>query len=317
MSTSWRDLTSKSDIFYQNLPLFNRKGALEDNYSFKLTAKPKNGKYTFSANHTNGERGKVEFSGSETYSRYHDTELGYKINNKPGVELTAKFTDKLIPVSGSSFTLSLSAVEREERASLQFKYAANSLHALFGVSVPLTHQVFNLPVHNEENKQHNKLVQAEVVYRLHENRDYYFGIDATYQLPNENETPKYDVRGVLANKTGNFEGGVFIRRSDDREASQFGSYVTAETENLTLSSNFAYRHHKKEFHLDNFVSFPGSHKENRYLLGIQVSPKTSLSLGVERNIDSNTKISFAYAYIISKEENNKRSALRVNVELSN
>lgn len=43
MSYSWKDLCSKSDVYYNTLPLFNKKKQLEDNYSFKFTAKPSNG----------------------------------------------------------------------------------------------------------------------------------------------------------------------------------------------------------------------------------------------------------------------------------
>jgi len=290
---------------------------LEDNYSFKFTAKPSNGKFSLSANHTNGSRGKVEFSANETYTNYYNTELGYKINNKPGVELTAKLTDNLIPLEGASLNLNLNAVEKEERATVQFKYANKTLNLSVGASVPLPHRLFNIPVQDNDNVNYNKVLSSEIVYRLSESRDYYFGIDASYKLPNENETPKYDVRGVLATKSSNYEGGVFIRRSVDKDNStQVGAYSTSETGDLTISSHLAYERTRNEFNLDNFVSFPGS-DGNTYLLGVQVSPKTSVSFGIERNISSNTKVSFAYAYILSKEENLKRTAFRVGVELSN
>jgi hypothetical protein len=316
MSHTWKDLTSKSDNFFNTLPLFNKKGSLEDNYSFKYTAKPSNGKFSLSANHTNGSIGKVEFSGSGTYTNYYNTELGYKINNKPGVELTAKLTDDLIPLSGSSFHLHLNAIEKEERAILHFKYAANALNLVLGASIPLPHRLFNLPVEEGDDVNHNKTVSTEILYKVCESGDYYVGLDATYKLPNENETPRYDVKGVVATKSSNYEGGFFFRKSVDKENStQFGGYSTSETEHLTISSHFAYVRNKNEFSLDNFVSFP-SHGSN-HLLGLQVSgKKTSLSFGIERNIDSNTKISFAYAYLISQTVD-KRSAVRFNLELSN
>lgn len=317
MSFSWKDLTSKSDNFYSSLPIFNKSGALEDNYSFKFTAKPTNGKYSLSANHTNGSRGKVEFSASETYANYYNTELGYKISNKPGVELTAKVTDELVPLKGSSVHLHLNAVEKEERATLHFKFANKQLNISLGASTPLPHKLFNLPVSKEEEETYNKTLSSEIVYRCCEDRDYYFGIDGTYKLPNENETPKFDVRGVVATKSDNYEGGVFVRRTVDKKTStKVGAYSTSKTDNLTLSSHLIFDRTANEFQLDNFVSFPGSNESN-LLLGVQVFPKTSLSFGYERNLDSNTKLSFAYAYIISKEENLKKSALRVGVELSN
>lgn len=315
MAYSWRDLVGKSDTFSNVLPLFNKKGSLEDNYSFKFTAKPKNGKYSLLANHTNGARGRVEFSASETYTNYYNTELGYKINNKPGVELSAKLTDKLVPLEGSSLSLTISSEERQEKASLSFNYANNVVNATVGVSIPLPQRVFNLQVQNDDNVVQNKSVSTELVYGFA--RDYFFGVAGTYKLPNEGEQPKYDVRALVAQKNTNFEGGVYARKSVDKEtSSQLGSYVTVETDNLTLSSNFDYEFNKNQFRLDNFVSLPGQNGQ-RYLLGYQVFPQTSLSFGVEKVLDSTTKISFAYAYVISKEESVKRSAFRVGIELTN
>lgn len=314
MSYSWRDLTSKSDVFYNNLPVFNRKGALEDNYTFKLTAKPENGKYTLSATHLNGERGKVEFSGTQTLTKYHNTELGYKISNRPGVELTTKLTDSLLTVKGLSLNLNLTSAEREERATLQFRYSNNVINSVFGVSIPLPQRVFNLPVQKESTETYNKTLNAEVLYRATE-CNYYVGVDATYKLPNEGETPKYDVRGVIANKNSNFEGGAYARRSVDKETSTtLGSFASVDSGDVTISSNFSIETVKKEFHLDNFASF--KQDGNRYLFGVQVFPKTAVSFGVERAIDSRTKLSFAYAYVISKEENIKKNAVRVGVELT-
>jgi len=316
--TSWRDLTSKSDIFYNNLPLFNKKGALEDNYSFKLNAKPKNGKYSFSANHTNGERGKVEFSGSETYTKYHDTELGYKINNRPGVELSAKLTESLLTVNGLSLTLNLTAAEKEERASFKLNYASRHLSSVFGVSIPLPHRVFNLPVNKEGDEKHNKTVNAEVLYNFDKEHNYFVGVDGTYKLPNEGEEPKYDVRGVIANRNSDFEGGLYVRRSTGSEkekSSIVGAYSTVKgRDDVTISSNFSVETNKKEFNLDNFASFKSG--DNTYLLGVQVFPKTTVSFGLERAIDKNTKLSFAYAYVISREENIKSNAVRFGVELT-
>lgn len=314
MSYSWRDLTSKSDVFYNNLPVFNRKGSLEDNYSFKLNAKPENGKYTLSATHLNGERGKVEFSGTQTLTKYHNTELGYKISNRPGVELTAKLTDSLLTVKGLSLNLNLTSAEREERATLQFRYTTNVLNSVFGVSIPLPQRVFNLPVQKESTETYNKTVNAEVLYRATE-CNYYVGVDATYKLPNEGETPKYDVRGVIANKNNNFEGGAYARRSVDKETSvTVGSFASVDSGDVTISSNFSYETVKKEFHLDNFVSL--KQDGNRYLFGVQVFPKTAVSFGVERALDSRTKLSFAYAYVVSKEENVKKNAVRVGIEFT-
>jgi len=197
-------------------------------------------------------------------------------------------------------------------------YASRHLSSVFGVSIPLPHRVFNLPVNKEGDEKHNKTVNAEVLYNFDKEHNYFVGVDGTYKLPNEGEEPKYDVRGVIANRNSDFEGGLYVRRSTGSEkekSSIVGAYSTVKgRDDVTISSNFSVETNKKEFNLDNFASFKSG--DNTYLLGVQVFPKTTVSFGLERAIDKNTKLSFAYAYVISREENIKSNAVRFGVELT-
>jgi len=221
----------------------------------------------------------------------------------------------LVPLKGSSVSLSLGAQERDEKASLSFSYVNETVNGLISFSLPLSRKVFNLQVEGDEaSTPLNKTINAEALVRASPTRDYYFGFSGSYKLPNDGELPKYNVRGLLANKNSSFEGGLYINKSSDKENSTLiGSFASAETSNVTVSSNFSYDLEKREFQLDNFVLFPGSSDSN-YLLGLQVNKKkSSFSFGVEKNLDKNTKLSFAYAYLLNQEI--KSSAIRVGVEL--
>jgi len=304
-------------FFYNNLPLFNKKDSLEDNYSFKFTSSPSNAKFSFSANHTNGKRGKLEFAASETLTKYYNTELGYKVNSKPGVELSAKLTDSLIPLNGAGLTLKLAAEEREETASVTLSHVCKHKNLSLTLSHPLPTRAFNLSVSKEEEKTFHNTVSGELVVKVSQNRNYFVGLQGKYKVPIE-EKGGYEVKAVLANKGDNFEGGVYAGKSVDKESyTKMGAWASTQTGDVSLASNFSYDFLNKKYVLDNFASFPGSEGTN-YLLGLQVFPKTSLSFGVQRSLGKSTKFTVAYSSVIGQtEENFKRSGLRFGVELTN
>lgn len=259
----------------------------------------------------------MEFGASETLSKYYNTELGYKIHSKPGIELSAKVTDDLLPVKGANLNLKVAAEEREETASLSLSHVCEHKNVSVTFSLPLPKRVFNLEVEKLEEKTQHRTVSGELLWRVSQNRDYYLGIQGKYKLPVE-EKGGYELKGVIANKSSDFEGGAYASKVVGSDSStRYGAWISTEAESVALTSHFSFESTKNEYTLDNFASFRADNNTN-FLVGLQVFPQTSLSFGVERSLGKSTKFSVAYATLISKsDENSKRSGLRFGVELSN
>jgi hypothetical protein len=259
----------------------------------------------------------LEFGATETYTNYYNTELGYKITSKPGVELSAKLNDSLLPVKGASLNLKVAAEEREETASLSLSHVCDIKNASITLSMPLPTRVFNLSVANVEEKTQNRTVSGELLWRVSQDRNYYLGFQGKYKIPVE-EKGGYEIKGVVANKSNEFEGGAYASKVvGDDSSCRYGAWVSSESDNgVALTSHFSYECSKNEYSLDNFASYRVDNDTN-LLLGMQVFPQTSFSFGVERSLGKSTKFSFAYASLISKSEESKRSGLRFGVELTN
>jgi len=331
MSYCWNDLSSKSDIFTNVLPLFNDSGSLETNFGFKLTSSPNNGKYSFFGNHTDGKRGNLGFKASQSFTEFHNTKLGFQMISKkdPEVTLTAKFTDDLIPITGSALNLKLSVAGQDESISANFHYQDKRAHGNFEVSVPLDHQVFKLAERDDDHSS-NYQINAKVLVRALEDNDIYVGFDSAFILPNTDEKLQSDIKAVIATKHSQFDGGLYARhkisadeqdKSKIDESTQFGGWVTTQSNDITVASHLSYDVSKnseptKGFNFENFISFNGS-SDDKFLVGLQVVPKTSLSVGYARELNKNTKFSFGYAYLLSAtEDKSKASAFRFGLELS-
>jgi len=311
MSYSWNELNTFADIFQKVLPVF-KKGTLEDNFSFKYTQKHDTEKYSFSASHTNGKRGTLHFFARETFKNLYNTVLGFNICSKPHVDLTAKITDDLIPLKGSSLSLKICAETSDEHASANFDYSNDRVNGRLGVSIPLPRRLFNLKTDNEPEEGHKK-VHGEAVYKLFANKDYYMGIHACLKLPNEGENLTRDYRLVFAHVTQDFEGGVYARHSNQsKDKKNVGTWVNVRSGEIVMGNNFSFDLVNNQYNLESYASF--GPKGRRCFFGVNFLPVPTLSFAFEKSVDESTKFTFGYAHVLKNIET-KNHAFRFSLDL--
>jgi len=314
---SWNDLVSKSDEFYSILPQFV-DGELEDKFVFKLTTAKNKSKYSFLATHSShyneGRKDKFEFALDETHAKYYDTKLGFKLSSTPGVDILLKFTDKLIPIAGSSFTVRLGAEAHDENISGTYHYHDKRFNAHLGAIVPLHtyNKIFDLS--NTKETDPRTQLMADIIVRPLHDQDIYLGLQTHFERPLEHETFHYDIKAVVATKNDKFEGGVYARKAlkrkgfdanEKEEKAKVGVWSNTEVDTTVFGAHAAYDLTKQDdpykgFEFETHASIETDEK-SKILGTIHVIPHTAVSVGYERNLTDKTKFSFGLSYLLSSK----------------
>jgi len=230
----------------------------------------------------------------------------------------------LIPYAGAALELKLSAVERDENISASLKYKTKCINGSFTGSLPLHTKIFELGSKDNEAKERIKFA-FDVVAKPLKNEDLYLGIKADYQLVDSNERTNYDVKVVAATKNETFEGGIYARKGFcDKKGhlNKLGAFATTEVNNLVGGSHFSFDIAKSEdenkgFAFETFVGYTSS-SSTKYLASFHVVPHSTVSFGVEKQINPNAKISFGFANVVAVgkvAEHLKRTAFNFGLEL--
>jgi len=272
-------------------------------------------------------KGSASFESITPYKYLKDAELGFKYCTKPGVGLSLKLDDNILPLSGSSLSLNLTAIEKDENISGKFSFVNKNLNGSIEAHIPLPEKLFDLTT--DEAVEPRIKLDGELVARPFCDEDLYLGVHTLYEVPMEHEQPHYDIRAVVATKNSNFEGGIYGRKGNDREEgdrAKIGVWATTEADDVTAGAQAEYDLAREDeifkgFSFSTFASF-NTGRNNKFLASLSVVPHTTLSFGFVNKIDTRTKISFGFAYVISqgnkvKPEHFKQSAFSLGIELNN
>jgi len=294
------------------------------NLTFKFLTTHRRNRIAVHLSQSENKRSAV-FESTAPYKYFNEAELGFKYFSKPGVELSVKLHDNIIPISGSSVTLNVSAVEKDENISGKFSFVNKNLNGNVQAHVPLPQKLFDLTT--DEAVESRIKVDGEFVARPFDDEDLYLGVHALYEVPMEHEQPHYDIRAVVATKNANFEGGIYGRKGNDRDEgdrAKIGVWATTEADDVVAGAQAEYDLAKEDeiykgFAFSTFASFHTS-RDQKVLASISIVPHTTLSVGFVNKIDTRTKISFGLAYVIAqgnkvKPEHFKQSAFSLGIEL--
>lgn len=304
MATTWDDLQSKSDIF-NNLPGFNKDGLLEDTVEASLKGKVNNGKYDFKTTKV-GDKLETKFSAKEKFTNYWNVETGVKLQSKPYTEFSIKFGEELLPLKGASLTVKEVGSEKEDSVSVEASYQCEKLDAKLGVKVNNPLRCFGLASEKVLAKNRPNL-NVELLYNLKD--DYFVGLKANADVPNEGEKSVYDGAFVVAVRNEDFEGGCYDKYevvkkkdSDETEAKyKLGAWAAVQKGDLLLRAHVDKKRWSNDLY-KGFTFTTGFVKTKECgskLIGqVQVVPDTTVSLGYETKIGK-AKVSLGYARILA------------------
>jgi len=312
---SWSDLVSKTDIFHSVLPQFV-DGELEDKFVWKITTAKNKSKYSFMATHSShineGRKDKFEFALAETHAKYYDTQLGFKLSSTPGVDIILKFTDKLLPIQGGSFTARLGAEAHDETFSGTLHFHDKKINAHVGAIVPIHTYTKIFDLSNTKETETRTQFTADIIAKPLHDQDIYLGLQTNIEVPLEHEAFHYDVKAVVATRNDTFEGGVYARKAlkrkgfnanEKEEKAKVGIWSNTEINDTILGAHAAYDLTKQDdqykgLEVETHASFDTD--ENSKIMGsIHVIPHTAISVGYERHLTEKTKFSFGLAYLLS------------------
>jgi len=324
----YNDFSKKyNDLSTNNFPTL-KNGKLQDNIKFKFSSKAQKGlKLDSSVTNTNSSSTESEFGVKLNFEDLEGVEVGYKVKSKPSSELSIKLGDNYIPIKKSSFTLKASAVAPSEQyIGGTFGYSSAQVGFNLGVSIPLSRRLYSFI--NDENdilKQQRIKVDFDFVSRPLEEKDYYIGGEVKTQLPRDNHELLYTskVSFGLNNKTTN--AGVYVDHKKEHKdgkhehTTTVGTWAFTEVEDLSGGAKVTYTPSKKSEHGNGleFELVAGLQRDfdSKLSSKVTVIPHTTVSLGYEQNLSNSTKLTFGYAFLLNKTNENS-SNYSFGVEIS-
>lgn len=323
MSVEWNDLVSQSDIFFTLLPLY-KGDALQDKIEGNLTTKFDGGKFSFNAATTNGKLA-TKVSGKECFKSYWGIELAGKLQNKPANEVSVKLGDKLIPLANTSVTVKAAGNNSEETLSAEVKYADEDVVGSLGFSVANPLLRFGYAPKEKVDAYRPKLTYS-VLANIYE--DVFVGLKGNYSVPKKEEKPLYDLSMIGAIKNNDMEAGLYqkVERKKVKDELKFeekvGLYASVKKENLLVRVQAAHKHNSNQEQYRGFSFTAGVATKcgcATYVGQVQVAPDTTLSVGWEKKVSKNLKLSLGYAHVVAfgdKSPKQKDNAFSFKLDLT-
>lgn len=321
-----------NDLSSNNFPTL-KSGKLQDSIKFKFSSKAQKGvRLNSSVTNTNSSSTESEFGVNLEFDDLKGVEVGYKIKSKPSTEFSVKLNDKRIPLEGSSLTLkTVATAPSEHTVGGVFNFGNKLVNLNFGVTFPLTHRLYSFLKDDQDALNNQRIkVDFDFVSRPVEDRDLFLGGEVKTQLPKGNNPLLYNskVSFGLNNKTIN--AGLFVEHKkenvkvEDKEEVQhnntFGTWVFTQADDLSGGAKVTYTPSKKDENGKGFdfelVAGLQRDADSKLSSKVTVVPNTTVSLGYEQKVSSSTKLTFGYAFLLNKTNENS-SNYSFGLEFSN
>lgn len=334
---AWRDFGKKTRDLYSNyFPSLGKDKNLEDSVSLKVSSKAQKGvEFESSATVKDQSKTEAEFSTKLSFDDLEGVQVGFKAKNKPALELSLKFSDKIVPLEGSSVTVKgVASGDKQQAVSVAFAYKNDVVNVNASGSIPVTKKFVTFLADSEGEK--NPLDEQKVklcvdfVAKPVADKDYYVGGTGSFDLPKgEGDKLAYEVKGAGGIQNGDMFGAVYVKNSCSvKEGEQkcetgFGGLAYTKADDLSVASHFGYTLGKSdEKYKGVSVSFAaGLQRDDQSEISAKVNviPDTIVSLGTKQNLNDNIELNFGYAFLLMKqsgETKTKSSAFRFGLELS-
>lgn len=329
----FRDFSKRyNDLSSNNFPTL-KNDKLQDTIKFKFSSKAQKGvKLDTSVTNTNSSTTESEFGVKLEFEDFSGVEVGYKIKSKPSTEFSVRFNDKRIPLEGSSLTLkTVATAPSEQTVGGVFNFGNKLVNLNLGVTFPIARRLYSFLKDDQTalDNQRTK-VDFDFVSRPVEDRDLFLGAEVKTQLPQGTNPFLYNSRVSfgLDNKTIN--AGIFVdhkkenNKVEEKEVVQhttsFGTWVFTQADDLSGGARVTYTPSKKESNGKGFdfelVAGLQRDSDSKLSSKVTVVPNTTVSLGYEQKVSSSTKLTFGYAFLLNKTNENS-SNYSFGLEFSN
>jgi len=324
----FRDFCKRyKDLSTNNFPSLDKAKNLQDTLKFKFSSKAQKGvKLDSSVTNNNSKTTESEFGVKLNFEDFEGLELGYKIKSKPASELTLRVDDKRIPLEGSALTLKLAGVAPgEQTVGGTFNFANKLVNLNLSVAVPLAYKLFAYVNDDEALKNQRVKVDFDFVSRPVEDKDFYVGGEVKTELPQEKKELLYSSRVAVGLNNNTTNGGIYVDHvkelKDDtyKHSTSYGAWVYTEVDDLSGGSRVSYNpsnsgDNGKGFEFELTAGLKRD-SDSKLSSKVTVVPQTTVSLGYEQKLSNATKLTFGYAFLLNKSNENS-SAYTFGVEIS-